>query len=78
MKPRRKRYSADFKAKVALEAILAARAAAGCIQTAVSLPGYSPLGTWQQTAARPHFMHPCPLDPFNIKATEMRGKERIT
>jgi hypothetical protein len=78
VKSTRKRYSLDCNAKVALEAIPAARAAAGGTQTAVGLPDYSSLSAWQQWEAGLRRMHPGPADLFNIKATDMRGKERTT
>jgi hypothetical protein len=68
----------DYKAKGALEALPAARAAAGLTQTAAGALIYSSLGAWQRWEAGLRRMHPGLWELFNIKSTEMRGKERIT
>ena len=78
MKTTRKRQGVDYKAKGVLEALPAARAAAGLTQTAAGALVYSSLGAWQQWEAGLRRMHPALWELFNIKSTEMRGKERIT
>lgn len=74
----RKRQVEDYKAKGGLEALPAARAVAGLTQTAAGALVYSSLGAWQQWEAGLRRMHPALWELFNIKSTEMRGKERIT